>query len=91
MDMRTIPFTCTYLPGRENAVFALAVYFVGFLLFAQVAAKFDYWLLVHRNFLLVFLLPVIAGLLAIRYLRETNQPIEYEQPSGDLQRLRLSE
>jgi hypothetical protein len=91
MNMRSIPFTCTYLPGKENVVFALAVYIVGFLVFAHASAEFEYWILMHPYSVYLFLLPMTAGLFALRRLREANQQIEYEQPAGDLQLLRLSE
>jgi hypothetical protein len=67
------------------------IYFVGFLVFAHVLAEMEYWILLHPHSFYLFLAPMTASILALRHLREANQQIEYEQPAGDLQLLRLSE
>jgi hypothetical protein len=86
-----IPFTCTYLPGRENFVLAIVRFATAFLVFAHVAANLEYWLLQRPAFFSAHLIFVGGALFGLKFIQETGLPIEYEQPVSSLQLLRLSE
>jgi hypothetical protein len=91
MDFRNIPFTCTHVPGKDNLVFAVSIFFTVYLVFAHASAIFGYALLRDPNLAPIFLIINIAGIFAVYRAGERDAAIQYEQPSGSLQLLRLSE
>jgi hypothetical protein len=91
LDFYAIPFTCISVPGRENFVFAAAIFFVAYLLFAHASAILEYWLILHPPMVAVYLVIVTGVLSALRWLQEPDRSIEFEQPAGQLQLLRLFE
>jgi hypothetical protein len=91
LNFRTIPFACTYLPARDNFVFGLSVFGAGLLFFAEAGSMFARWVLHHPEALVPYTVFVAGSLLALRSARETDTPIEYEQRTGTLDLLRLSE
>jgi hypothetical protein len=91
LNFRSIPFTCTYLPSKDNFVAGIAVFGVGLVVFADLASLFERWLLLHPTAVIGYAVFIVACLFALHVARETNLPVEYEQRTGTLELLRLSE
>ena len=91
LNFRTLPFACTYLPSRDNFVLGLAVFGAGLLFFAQAGSMFAQWVVHHPGFFVPYGIFVAGSLLGLQSARETDAPVEYEQRTGALELLRLSE
>jgi hypothetical protein len=91
VSFRNIPFTCTYLPARDNLIFGIAVFGAALLVFAQGGARLEEWLLRRPWFLIPYAMFLAGALFALRVVRDTDLPVEYEQRTGTLELLRLSE
>jgi hypothetical protein len=91
LDFRNIPFTCTHVPGKDNLIFAVSLFFTVYAVFAHGSARFEYFLLGHPSVTPVFAVINVAGIIAAYRAGDRDAAIQYEQPSGSLQLLRLSE
>jgi hypothetical protein len=61
------------------------------MIFAEAGAMFARWVIHHPESLVAYAMFVVGSLLALRSARETDLPLEYEQRTGALELLRLSE
>ncbi|MBC8165567.1 MAG: hypothetical protein H7Y20_06820 [Bryobacteraceae bacterium] len=88
---RVIPFTCSWIPGRENLVFAIAVWAAGLLFFGPLLAIIEGFLLLDFWRFLPFLVVIAAILFAQRYLRKVREPIAWSDTRGEFDLLRIGE
>ena len=56
MEMRKIPFTCSYPPGKANVTILWVAYWVGFLLYAFSMANLESWMVKRPRRLIPFYL-----------------------------------
>jgi hypothetical protein len=63
MELRKIPFTCSYPPGKANVTILWIGYWAGFLMYAFSMANLESWMVKRPSRLVVFYL-IVAGILA---------------------------
>jgi hypothetical protein len=91
-DFRVIPFTCAWLPGRQNLPYTLALFLSGMGIFSQAFAAVDLFLMHDPPRLFVYLAIAFAGLLWIRRVRaEHQEPMVWSDTRGELDLLRIAE
>ena len=88
---RVIPFTCSWLPGRENIVLAVAVWGAGVLVFGHGLAALEAFLLLDLWRFPIFLCVVAGALYGLGYLHAVREPLTWSDTRGDLDLLRLTE
>ena len=91
VGFRAVPFTCSWLPGRNNLIFAAAGWAAGLAIFGPGLAGFESYFLLSPSALLWFLGIVAAVLFGIRRLRESADKVAWTDTRGDLDLLRLAE
>lgn len=91
MGFRAVPFTCSWLPGRNNLIFATAGWAAGLAVFGQGLGGFESYFLIAPRALLWFLAVIGAVLFGIRRMRETAEKVAWSDTRGDLDLLRLAE
>jgi hypothetical protein len=94
LRFRKIPFTCSYLPGKNNPLFVLLIYWLGFATYAYTMSRFGYWVF-QRPLRMVVTYAFIACALAAlavyrnRLLEEDSKLVFEEQYEPAVQRLQL--
>jgi hypothetical protein len=88
---RVIPFTCSWLPGRQNMVLAVAVWGGGVLVFGHGLAAIEAFLLLELWRFPIFLCVVAGVLYGLGYVRAVREPLAWSDTRGDLDLLRLTE
>jgi hypothetical protein len=86
-----VPFTCSWLPGRSNLIFATAGWAAGLAVFGQALAGFEFYFLLAPGVLIWFLLIAGAILFAVRRLQETKQQVAWSDTRGELDLLHLAD
>jgi hypothetical protein len=87
----TVPFTCSWLPGRRNLIFATAAWAAGLIVFGQGLAAFEFYFLLAPRVLVWFLLLVAAVFFAARRLQDTRQRVAWADTRGEFDLLHLAE
>jgi len=90
-EFRVIPFTCSWIPGRQNMVFALAVWLTGLGIFGQGLALLEAVLLLDPWRFCPFILTAAGIIYGIRSLHETKEPLVWTDTRGELDLLRITE
>jgi hypothetical protein len=91
-DFRVIPFTCAWMPGRQNLPYTLALFLAGMGIFSQLLAAIDLFLMHDPPRLFVYLATAFAGLLWLRRVRaEHHEPMVWSDTRGELDLLRIAE
>ena len=91
-DFRVVPFTCAWLPGRENLPYTLALFLAGMAAFSQLLAALDLFLMHDPPRLYVFLALAVAAFLWLRRLRaEEHEPMVWSDTRGEFDLLRITE
>jgi len=57
---RKVPFTCSYPPFRDSAIVVMLSYVLGFVAFVVLTSRLEYWALLDRWLMLLFV-PIMAG------------------------------
>ncbi|MBC7928633.1 MAG: hypothetical protein H7039_23565 [Bryobacteraceae bacterium] len=90
-EFSVIPFTCSWLPGRENLVLAIAVWTAGLSVFGHLLALVDLYLMQDFARLLVWLTVIAAVLFGMRNARAGRDDLVWSDTRGELDLLRISE
>jgi len=91
-DYRVVPFTCPWLPGRENLPYTLALFLAGMAAFSQLLADVDLFLMHDPPRLLVYLVLSLAAFLWLRRLSaEEHEPMVWSDTRGEFDLLRITE
>jgi len=91
-DFRVVPFTCPWLPGRENLPYTLALFLAGMAAFSQLLAAVDLFLMQDPPRLFVYLALSLAAFLWLRRLRaEDHEPTVWSDTRGEFDLLRIAE
>jgi hypothetical protein len=88
---RVVPFTCSWLPGRDNAIFAVAVWISGLMIFGHGMATVEAYIMLDPRRFGGFYLFLGAALHALHSLREVHEPVTWSDTRAELQLLRIGE
>jgi hypothetical protein len=88
---RAVPFTCSWLPGRNNLIFAIAGWFAGLVVFGPALAGLDHAFLRAPGSLLVTIL-IFAGIFVfVRRGDKSREKVAWADTRDELDLLRLTE
>lgn len=89
---RVIPFTCAWLPGRENLPYTLSLFLAGMAAFSHGLAGLDLFLMHDPPRLAVYLTITTAAFVWLRRARsEEHEPMVWSDTRGEFDLLRISE
>ena len=89
IGFRAVPFTCIWMPYRNNAVMPLAVWCAGLAFFGPGLAGFERVLLIVPHRLIWFLVLVAVVIYLCRRGEDLKQPVAWSDTRGDLELLRI--
>ncbi len=88
---RVIPFTCAWMPGRNNLPFALCLWAVGLAVFSHGVGGLGVFLIADPFRLFVFLAAVGVLVLWLRHSDEGREPMVWADNRGELDLLRIGD
>ncbi|MDZ4797343.1 MAG: hypothetical protein SGI92_04220 [Bryobacteraceae bacterium] len=88
---RVIPFTCSWMPGRDNMPFALCLWAVGLAVFGHGFGGFGLFAIRDPIRLFVFAVVTFAILAGLHHTREDREPMIWADTRGELDLLRIGE
>jgi hypothetical protein len=91
LNVRAIPFTCSFSSEGTNFGIPLASCFIGYLVFAYGLSRMEAYLLAHPVALVVDLAILAAAWFGVIHLREGHDGLVYEETPGGFELLRISE
>lgn len=91
MGFRIIPFTCPWLPGSGNIVFALAAWVAGLVAFGQGLGAIEAFALTRPGTYATMMIILIAATVTLRRFKAEREPIVWADSRGQLDLLRLGE
>ena len=91
IGFRAVPFTCSWMPHRNNAVMPLAAWLGGLAFFGPGLAGFERILLIVPHRLIWFLVVVGVVLYICRRGEDMKQPVAWSDTRGDLELLHIAD
>src|SRR5579884_315852 len=76
---RSIPFTCSWAPGKGNPAFSIGLYTLAFFLFASLMSAIEHWILAS-----VVRYAVMAGVIVAAWLWWKHEAANGEEPDAVL-------